>query len=308
MQLHIKWFLHLASGKSAKNLPDLKFTWTKKMAHTFINSPDNINYMDAFVRSITKVHGGSENLYPYFCISKIKEGLVSQSYVQTQLKGGKTTTEYTAEFWNQFIEYFCKQGMYDPAHISHIADYVDNIKFDRLNAEKPNFDIRKKNLNTLINESEIWTDQLNRLARAAGMARRDTNTDNAKRQLQYLETSWAGSNWATGWKFKKTVKVGKTKHEMSFRMVELCSGYKLLEEGRAMNHCVFSYVGSCKSGKCRIFSLREELTNSRVLTIEVRGNTISQVRGKNNRSLTNDENVILEDWASNAGCNFFNYY
>jgi len=296
-----KWFFHLAEGKSAKDLPGLYCGWTKKMAHEFINLNEDVDQVEAVIYSISKVHGGTVRLFPYLYSSqKIKDGIISSKIS-------------TAEFWAQFIEYFSKQGMFDSSHIPHIADYIYNIKFDTSlgrTPEKPNFDIRKKNLQTLINESEEWIEQLNRLAKAAGMARRvGNNIDAAKRQVQYLETSWAPSNWSKNWNYTRKVKVAEKKYiEIKYNMVELCNGAQLLEEGRAMNHCVFSYVGSCKSGACRIFSLRDITTKSTALTIEVRGNVIVQIRGKGNRSMTSDEKKVVSDWASFAGCTLSKYY
>jgi hypothetical protein len=300
-ELGKKWFFHLAEGKSAKDLPGLYFGWTKKMAHEFINTEEELEPVEVVIKSISKIHGGTPRLFPYlYGSSRIKEGIINSKIV-------------TAEFWAQFIEYFSKQGMFDLTHISHIADYVYNIKFDTSlgrKPEKPNFDIRKKNLQTLINEAEQWTEQLNRLARAAGMARRvQNNVESAKRQIQYLETSWAASHWAKNWSYTRKVKVAEKKYiEVKYKMVELCNGAQLLEEGRAMNHCVFSYVGSCKSGVCRIFSLRDFTTKSTALTIEVRGNIITQVRGKGNRSMTSEEKTVVSDWTSHAGCTLSKYY
>jgi len=288
------WFIFLAEGNSAKNLPGLYFGWTKKMAHEFMQTPDNLGLKEGVIRAVTKANGGDDRLASYFYIDKILNGIFD-------------TKILTSEFWASFIEYFSKQGMFDYEHISHIADYVYHIKFDRsLNRqpEKPNFDIRKKNLTTLINEADLWTIQLNHLARAAGMARRAGGVDIAKSQLNYLNTSWKPSGWAHGWKYSRKVKIGKSKHELIYEMIELCNGSQLLEEGRTMNHCVYSYVGSCSQGRCRIFSLRERSTKSSVLTIEVRGDVISQIRGKGNRKMDADESILVRDWALNAGCTF----
>lgn len=295
-----KYFFHLALGKSAKDLPELYCGWTKRMAHEFINIKDEeIGEVDAIIYSISRVHGGTLRLFPYFYRSqRVKSGVLSSKIS-------------TAEFWAQFIEYFSKQGMFDFEHIPHIADYVYHIKFDGNRPEKPNFDIRKKNLQNLINEAQEWTDQLNRLARAAGMARRDQNNiDIAKRQVQYLQTSWTPSNWGYNWSYTRKVKLAEKKYiEVKYKMVELCTGAQLLEEGRTMGHCVYSYVGSCKSGICRIFSLRESKAGGSVaLTIEIRKNEIVQVRGKGNRAMTADEKKIVLDWAFHSGCNLSKYY
>jgi len=288
-----KWFLHLGKGKSAKDLPGLYFGWTKRMAHEFMNIKEsNIDVIDAIIISVSKVYGGEHGLFPYlYEINKIREGIINS-------KIG------ISEFWCQFIEYFSNQAMFNPEEISHIADYVEYIKFTATKngkPEKPNFDIRKKNIGVLLDEANEWTAQLNRIVRAAGLVRqREINTDMARRQVVLLSTSWTPSGIGKNWKYEKKVKVGKHTEVINYKMIELCNGKELLEEGRALNHCVYSYVKSCSSGSCRIFSLRVNGFGSQ-LTIEVRGNNVVQVRGKGNRRATDEEVKILLNWASGAG-------
>ena len=72
-------------------------------------------------------------------------------------------------------------------------------------------------------------------------------------------------------------------------------------EGGNLNHCVYSYARNCKSGYCEIFSLRQvDLENNEtpLLTIEVRGRRILQVKGNFNRKPFNLEWDIIRRWAS----------
>jgi hypothetical protein len=63
--------------------------------------------------------------------------------------------------------------------------------------------------------------------------------------------------------------------------VQLKSQQALEQEGKAMGHCVSSYYGTVKSGATKIFSLRDE-ENQPHVTMEVRDDTIYQVKGKKN--------------------------
>lgn len=52
-------------------------------------------------------------------------------------------------------------------------------------------------------------------------------------------------------------------------VVELKNGRELFEEGKAMHHCVSSYAGDCRSGVCRVYSIRDE-TGVSLATMEAR--------------------------------------
>lgn len=49
---------------------------------------------------------------------------------------------------------------------------------------------------------------------------------------------------------------------------ELCDGYRLWEEGKAMSHCVSSYAAECARGDSRIFSIRNE-EGERLATLQI---------------------------------------
>ena len=68
---------------------------------------------------------------------------------------------------------------------------------------------------------------------------------------------------------------------------ELLSSDELIDEGRALRHCVSTYARSCHTGRSSIWSMEIEDENGRrkILTIEValREKVIRQVRGRRNR-------------------------
>ncbi len=288
--IYQSWFFHLSSGKSARTLPNICFKgWTKKLAHDFVNTNNVSSPVDALIKVISKNSGGNNRLYPYFYISKIQEGLLDATQ---------------SEFWFSFIEYFSKQGMFDYEHISHIADYVYNIKYEYQGdrkPENPKYEIRRKNLNTVLKEAEDWMVQLQRFAKAMGIARRGVaRTEQIINQKKHFETKWAKAH-NVKWEHVKTVKVGKEKVKVTYFIKELNTGQELFDEGRTMNHCVYSYIGSCVSGKCRIYSLREQSTQGSILTIEVRNGTLVQIKGKGNRRMQSDEQNVIEQWCQAIG-------
>jgi hypothetical protein len=87
-----------------------------------------------------------------------------------------------------------------------------------------------------------------------------------------------------------------------FHFHQIRNAYELLKEGRSMQHCVGSYINTCKRGDRSIWSvnLRHEDKNvNKRLTIEVgSNNVIVQVRGRLNRGATELETKAVSAWAA----------
>jgi hypothetical protein len=83
---------------------------------------------------------------------------------------------------------------------------------------------------------------------------------------------------------------------------EILDARALADEGRAMEHCVFSYARSIESGECAIWTqtLEDGTGHWRSLTIEVhpRRREIVQVRGRFNRAPAARERIALDAWAA----------
>lgn len=79
---------------------------------------------------------------------------------------------------------------------------------------------------------------------------------------------------------------------------ELLNSTLLLEESVTLNHCVVTYKNLCVTGDCRIFTLLNT-TNVKpihVLTIEVGGKKVKQIRGNYNRLASKEEMKIINKW------------
>jgi hypothetical protein len=86
---------------------------------------------------------------------------------------------------------------------------------------------------------------------------------------------------------------------------ELLSGQDLIDNGRALKHCVASYAHSCARGACSIWSLETRDGDARrgdpVLTVEVDANrVVVQARGHANRRPSAQEKTVLETWMKKA--------
>jgi len=87
----------------------------------------------------------------------------------------------------------------------------------------------------------------------------------------------------------------------TWRCTEITTADRLLEEGRAMHHCVYSFARECSLGAVAIFSLQAHGKN--VLTVEYvpERNVIGEVRGACNRNPTDAESAVVRRWTSAKG-------
>ena len=74
----------------------------------------------------------------------------------------------------------------------------------------------------------------------------------------------------------------------------------VIKEGESLSHCVASYVDDIIKKKCKILFLRRtDNLNESLVTVEVRGHIIRQVKGKFNRKPTEEEKEFVHLWAKN---------
>jgi hypothetical protein len=96
-----------------------------------------------------------------------------------------------------------------------------------------------------------------------------------------------------------------------WNVVELTTQQALIEEGRAMHHCVVSYGPSAARGECAIFALRRAEvgpgdvagTVKHVVTIEVElpARRITQISAACNRQPSGDAMDVIKRWAEAVG-------
>ncbi|MDP2692813.1 MAG: PcfJ domain-containing protein [bacterium] len=278
---HIDWFIHIGSGKSARELIKFPVTMTKKLAHEFINTPEGYTIDEAIRRAQVISMGGSNWLAWYICRSRLGQGHYDNGM-----------------FWSTVILFFCKAPMFDYEHIPEIIDYITAQKFNSHRVQvadgtfqrviaNPNFSMKGRTLEALIRETEAWH---NRIA---------NETKHAK-----TASSWESTRLKEFYLTEGSIQKGT---ERTYSIIELLKSSELATEGRRMHNCVYSYAGSCKSGRCSIWSLRVDsqhnATEESLATIEVanQSKTIVQIRAKNNSKSGQKEKILIEKWANQAG-------
>lgn len=71
----------------------------------------------------------------------------------------------------------------------------------------------------------------------------------------------------------------------------------LVKEGKGLHHCVASYIDDVINEKCKIYFIRKkENINESLLTVEIRGNDIIQIRGLGNRNPNEEELRFINEW------------
>jgi len=265
--LHIKWFLSLANGDSARNLKQFPFEMTRKMAFEFTKTPfPGYSIEDSIRRCQVIGLGGDERLADAVLMSRLRNQFSNN------------------DFWVTVIQFFAGIPMLNLDEVGTIIDYINQKKFVakhfvkngvRMHSpENPNFTIKGKNINTLIQETHNWHKELKKYSKAD------------------MSAHWKGTGiedfiYTEGNKEKNNYKI--------YEIIELITAKDLHKEGKAMHHCVFSYLSSCVKGSCAIFSL--QLFGTSLVTIEVRNYQAVQIRGPYNKPPEQKERMIIYDWA-----------
>lgn len=106
-------------------------------------------------------------------------------------------------------------------------------------------------------------------------------------------------------KFKSAVNYSYDWTNNKFAVVAPIDSNEVKEEGNKLSHCVASYIRKIIDGYCQILFFRDlEDGNNPLLTLEIRENTIVQVRGQSNRLPSDAENEILKKFAKAKNLNY----
>ncbi len=276
--IHQRWFLQVAQGQNIRTAADLPIALTKKQAHHYLQAPGDFDALTAFRWAQVLDLGGDERL--------------ARSVAATRI-----ATDFAHdEFWTTVFRWLIAHPMLDGAHHGPVIDYLNDRKFvasvpnpdvttpgrPLLVAAQPNLTMKGRDPATLLRAVAEWHRQLGR-------------------QKAAQVTSWL----PVGIKpFQH--EEGQDENRKVFTIIEILNSRDLIEEGRAMSHCVGSYAGSCASRRVSIWSLRVidpcgQAT--RLLTLEVapQAGQIVQARQKSNKLPSPKELTLLNRWAGAGG-------
>lgn len=268
---YIDWFIELGQGKNIRKCENLPIPLTKKMAYYFTQAPDELEPLEAIRHAQILNLGGTFRNTKGILATKLGINFKND------------------EFWLTVFKFFIDNPMLDTAQYGNIIDYINEIKYQNrlvniggLNKvagpEKPNFSMKQRNVDTLLNDVEKWHKALNK-----------TGKDN--------DGYWKGLPIEDF-----SITVGKDEHKKYYEIKQLLTKKQLYNEGKALCHCVSSYSNSCARGYTSIFSFSTfeyGIVEKKILTIEVSNNKqVIQIRGKNNREPNANEMFIVNKWIS----------
>lgn len=160
--------------------------------------------------------------------------------------------------------------------VAHVRDYIySSIR------ENADFKINCS-WKTALERADEWTRQLNR------QRAQDQLLADEKRREEYnkpFPAQWIEDDETNGYKFKY-----------------LNNEQALINEGRAMEHCVASYAWRCRDNNCQIYSVTKN--GKRIGTLELIEGfpvkfMVNQFRGKCNSKPENDANIAVSTWLQN---------
>jgi len=238
--------------------------FTRKMCHEFMTTPSHVTFLRALRRTPVFAFGGSERFLDVWMTSQAGRVLHAKE---------------TEAFWFSVLEWFGKNTMVDPSQVGPLTDY---LLFRR--RQDPAFSMKGRSILATIRGMEEWHAQLTKEKAIHGMTFKPSGYRDYETQKGVRDSS---GNFITE----------------TWRVKEILSSKALAEEGRKLNHCVYSYSWSVEKGSTSIWSMTFESSldggASRCVTIELKNETrrIVQVRGRFNRAATSREFQVLKEWA-----------
>ena len=182
--------------------------------------------------------------------------------------------DFSDGFWISVMRFFVA----NPVHLHEMDDLLDYLAAAR--DENPAFTMKGRTLRSVRRAGEEWHRYM------------------AKRR-RYSSSSWPGRAVPRP---RCSVAFGRDTGKVTFTVRQITTGRRLVEEGRAMRHCVALYERLCIEGRSSIWTMkkRDALDAvTRCLTIEVdRAGTIVQARGYANRPPHPRESAVLAKWAA----------
>lgn len=278
------WYCHLATGGSLRNAEGMPPSITSRALHLATTAPGNLTIRQALRWGQVKALDGSDELLAEVLSSRMVKDLSNDA------------------IWSRLLEKLVATQHFNPRNFGLLSDtLMEVIAKEGTRRAMVLVGLPIKEL--LRHSRRCWKTLLN-LAKADQF---DWKRDDILCPHLRHELHWRNAvQWARlpGSKpFEAAYYDGNTFVQCS--IVELNQPWQLVAESKAMRHCVNTYVRSCKSGRCSIFSLRtQEMVEKRIvpvshLTIEVEraSRKIIQVRGRWNQRVAPQKIHILQQWA-----------
>jgi hypothetical protein len=277
VRLRKHWYIVAARGGSL--FKEGAGEWlSRKEVHRFLNPPGQLSFDEAFWQAVARSYTDDVGVALRIARSRI---------------ASKPRAELG--FWREVVQFFCTNG----AGREAIDDLCDFLAWKR--GRDRRFSVKGRTLGSLGRMMRDWHRDLGAIARIEAARRRAEAA--ARPWVQATEGGrWPGSPLAD-WSWQPASKEAKGRRE-EYAVRQLVTAEALVEETRAMHHCVSTYAHKCIAGHASIWSMVRRVAGreQRLLTIEMdRNHRAVQVRGLANRLATDDEAEVLARWAKARG-------
>jgi hypothetical protein len=270
------WFLHVGQGGSIRAAKRLYFPMTKREAHEFMLAPDDYTLEHALRWAQIHALNGNRRMADTVCGTRL---------------GGEFVHN---DFWVSVLRFFVQNPFLDTVHYGPIIDYLHSQKFETQDVfvrpgvveqrppRHPGFTMRGRTAESLLRQVSAWHAQLGREQRVG--------------PAQWKSAGIDGLSLIEGHE--------RSKNMRRWTITELLNRDALINEGRAMRHCIATYARSCANGRSSVWSMQCEDAEGRerVLTIEVRPSSrmVMEARGRFNAAPTPQAMRILRQWTEKA--------
>jgi hypothetical protein len=262
--------VHVAAGGSlygAVKSGLMPVPLTRAMCHDLLSSAGEARFLDVVRKVQVKAAGGDARLF--------------RAWIATRA-GRQLHAREDEAFWQTVLAWFGANPMLPQQEVGPLVDYVAQRR-----AETPAFAMKGRSALALLRGMREWHGELARARDVAGRVFPPSG----------FEPMDLDRTRRDRWGAPRAVEV--------WHVREVLDARTLADEGRAMGHCVYSYVRMIEAGLCAIWTLtlRDDTGHWRRLTIEVRPalRQIVQARGRFNRSPEPRDLLALEAWATRNG-------
>ena len=279
------FFQRAAQGESVFKV--LKETFplpiTRKWANFLITEThDEEHPVKAIRLAQVLAHGGNYRLYRNLPIAKVPLNQLNARPGYANTHDFRSVEE--EKFTDDVIDWLCRQtntvAMFDYNQVEPILDFFNHSRF-----ENKDYSVAGRTLASVMKAMDDWHKFL-------GKGKGDNSTFPScgipvwTREVEYTKD---GRDVKGTWKIE-----------------EILSDKRLREEGRDMRHCVASYAGSIKSGRCCIFSVAfQESTGEwkkhATMRLDPKTKTILEARSFANAKLHANTAATARRWANENG-------
>ncbi len=266
----------IISGKNLRKIKILPLQISKKEHFVFLNKiPDDIEFEDDYLKRL-------------LVFAKILKFAPEQSELLEDLLAYSNTFKYRLSsfindlsFWQDAFRFMLKVEYHNP-YIG-TREFVDFFEYHHYFSEQNAFIFKGCTVNSVLRLIAEWH----------GAA-------DYQKDLELISKTWTKIE-------KSNFKTEYNNEQFIFKQID--NGKDLYKESEVLKHCVFSYIRDCIDGYTSIWSMQKikDNTNERLLTIEIKDNEIVQVSGEYNRTVTSEEQILLNRFIEFNNLNVENY-